>query len=302
MEGGDCEINKRRGSKMSNESGTNMSDILGLGNALKGLDEIIETILEPRGLDSVMLKGHEKIVDKVVEGKQVSENEIAVVSNYKRIVKEYKNCKNAVENAKKYLREGAESKNVSGDWLDFYFDKVRLISDEVVQDIWSRILAEEVNKQGTISLSLLHSLSIMSKEQATIFSNIARFCMREYKGEKIHPLIFLSTNVDAYENSGITHKNLRQLERLGLIDYNKKEYVFKRKKILVSGNHVITVYGDPDKKNKIKAGNVIFTDDGMTLYSIVSDTLIKNRLNIMEFTAAKFKARNCRVLINGKEF
>lgn len=73
------------------------------------------------------------------------------------------------------------------------------------------------------------------------------------------------------------------------------------KKVLVSGNHVITVYGDPNNKNKIKAGNVIFTEDGATLYSIVSDTLVKYRPDIMEFTVSKFKSRKCTVLINGEE-
>lgn len=287
---------------MSNESGTNIRDLLGAGDVIRNFDSVIETILEPRGLDLVMLEGHKKIVDKAINGEQVSEELIAFVSGYKKMVKEFENCKKAAENAKKYLREGAQPKKIEENWLDFYFDKVRIISDEMVRDIWSRILAEEANEQGKVSLSLLHALSIMSKDQATIFSNIARFCMREYEGTKIHPFIFLSKNVEAYENSRITHTKLRELERLGLIDCDyKNEYVFPSKKVLVSGNHVITVYGDPNNEDKIKVGNVIFTEDGETLYSIVSDTLVKYRLDILDFSVAKFKARNCRVLINGKE-
>lgn len=287
---------------MNNENETKGCGLLNLGNVIDSFGGIIDTILEPRGLDLVMLEGHKKIVDKVIENGEVSGDMVAFVSGYKKMIREYENCKNAAENAKKYLREGAEPKKLDVDWLNFYFDKVRLVSDEIVQDIWSRILAEETNEQGSVSLSLLHTLSIMSKEQATIFSNIARFCMREYKGEKIHPLIFLSTNVDAYENSRITHKKLRELERLGLIDCNfKDEYVFTKKKVLASGNHVITIYGDPKNRNKIKAGNVIFTEDGMALYSIVSDTLVKYRPDIMDFTVSKFKARNCTVWINGEE-
>lgn len=287
---------------MGNEGGTIIGDLFGIGDVIKSFDDIIQTILEPRGLDLIVLEGHKKIIEKAVSGEQISEELIAFVCGYKKMVKEYENCKKAAENAKKYLREGAEPKKIDEDWLNFYFDKVRIVSDEMVRDIWSRILAEEVNEQGTVSLSLLHILSIMSKEQATVFSNIARFCMREYMGTKIHPLIFLSTNVDAYENSKITHKKLRELERLGLIDCSfKNEYIFRKKKVLVSGNHVITLYGDPNNENKIKAGNVIFTEDGATLYSIVSDTLIKYRPDILDFSVSKFKARNCKVLINGKE-
>lgn len=287
---------------MGNEGGTTIGDLFGIGDVIKSFDDIIETILEPRGLDLVVLEGHKKIIDKAVSGEQVSEELIAFVCGYKKMVKEYENCKKTAENAKQYLRESAEPKKIDEDWLNFYFDKVRIVSDEVILDIWSRILAEEINEHGTVSLSLLHILSIMSKEQATVFSNIAKFCMREYKRTKIHPLIFLSTNVEAYENSKITHKNLRELERLGLIDCNfKNEYIFHKKKVLVSGNHVITLYGDPNNKNKIMAGNMILTEDGATLYSIVSDTLIRYRPDILDFSVSKFKARNCKVLINGKE-
>lgn len=287
---------------MDNDGGTTIRDLLGIGDVIKSFDHIIKTFLEPRELDLAVLEAHKKIIDKAVSGEQVSEELVAFVCGYKKMVKEYENCKKAAENAKKYLREGVEPEKIDEDWLNFYFDKVRIVSDEVVRDIWSRILAEEINEHGTVSLSLLHILSIMSKEQATVFSNIARFCMREYKGTKIHPLIFLSTNVEAYENSKITHKKLRELERLGLIDCSfKNEYIFHKKKVLVSGNHVITLYGDPSNKNKIKAGNVIFTEDGATLYSIVSDTLIKYRPDILDFSVSKFKTRNCKVLINGKE-
>lgn len=164
---------------MNNENETKGCGLLNLGSVIDSFGGIIDTILEPRGLDLVMLEGHKKIVDKVIENGEVSGDMVAFVSGYKKMIREYENCKNAAENAKKYLREGAEPKKLDVDWLNFYFDKVRLVSDEMVQDIWSRILAEETNEQGSVSLSLLHTLSIMSKEQATIFSNIARFCIED---------------------------------------------------------------------------------------------------------------------------
>jgi len=58
---------------MCNESGTNIGDLLGIGDVIKSFDSIIETILEPRGLDLVILEGHKKIIDKAINGEQVSE-------------------------------------------------------------------------------------------------------------------------------------------------------------------------------------------------------------------------------------
>lgn len=283
--------------------GDNIVEKINAGTeALKNFTEIVNTILAPRGLDAIILEGHKKVIEKTIEKRDINEDTIAFLAGYKKMIKEYKNCKNAAENAKKYLKENANPNDIKEDWLNLYFDKVRLVADEQVQDIWSRILAEEANKPGYITPSLLHTLSIMSKEQAMFFSNISRFCMREYEGEKIHPLIFISANIESYKKSNIDRKRLKELERLGLIDCEFiEEYIFFKKKVFVHGNHVITVYGDPNNDNKIKAGNVIFTEDGNKLYSIISDTLVKYREDIFEFTLEKFKVRNCKVFVNGKE-
>lgn len=279
-----------------------MQEIKDGSEVVKNFNEVVNTILEPRGLNAIILEGHKKIIEKAIENGPVNEDAIAFLCGYKKLTKEYKNCKNAAENAKKYLKENAKPKNINEDWLDFYFDKVRLVSDQVVQEIWSRILAEEANEPGSIRPTLLHTLSIMSKEQANFFSNISRFCMREYKGEEVHPLIFISTNLEAYKDSGIDRKKLKELERLGLIDCEfMEEYVFLKKKVFVSGNHKVTVFGDPDNENKIKAGNVIFTEDGRALYAVISDAVVKYRKDILEFSLDRLKARNCRILVNGKE-
>lgn len=39
--------------KKSNEGGTTIGDLFGIGDVIKSFDDIIETILEPRGLDLV---------------------------------------------------------------------------------------------------------------------------------------------------------------------------------------------------------------------------------------------------------
>ncbi len=277
-------------------------DISAVSETIKNFSEVMNSVLAPKGIDAVILEGHKEIIQKVINKESVDESTVAFLCGYKKMIKEYRNCKNVVENAKRYLKDNARPDEIDESWLDFYFDKVRIVSDEEVQAVWSRILAEEANKPGYIRPSLLHSLSIMSKEQATFFSNIARFCMREYKKDKVHPLIFFSSNIDSYAKSNIDNKKLKELERLGLIDCEfTEEFVFLQKKIFVHGNHKITVYGDPNNDNKIKAGNVIFTDDGNTLYSIVSSDLVKYRKDIFEFTLEKLKRRNCKILVNDEE-
>ena len=200
------------------------------------------------------------------------------------------------------VSETSKSKEVEEDWFSFFFDKVELISDEKAQQLWSRILAGEVNSPGTFQYSLLHALSIMSKTQAELFCNIARFCMYEFQGEEVHPLLFISANASAYMSSKITASQLKELENLGLIQCNfNSEYVFlNKKKVFRYGNKVIEVFGDPNNNDKIKAGNVVFTYNGKTLFGIVGEEHKRYRTDILDFTITKLQRRNCKVVLNGK--
>lgn len=226
----------------------------------------------------------------------------SLIFNSRKLVKEYANCKTIFEDAKKKFEKNADTKRVDVDWTAMFFDKARLVNKEDMQIIWSNILAQEVNTPGCINPSLLHTLSIMTHKQAKFFCNISRFCFKSYKSDTINPLIFYSTNVIAYKDSNIDDKKLRELHRLGLIEYSpQSEFIFDNKAIFTTGTKVITVYGDPNNQNKIKAGNVIFTSDGQTLYSIIDNDYKKYRHDIMDFTIEKFLKRGCSVNINGND-
>ncbi len=73
------------------------------------------------------------------------------------------------------------------------------------------------------------------------------------------------------------------------------------KKELRTGNYNVTLFGDPNNHNKILVGNVLFTQDGQTLYNAIDDGIKTYRPEIFNFIVAKLKARNCRVIVNDKE-
>ncbi len=243
------------------------------------------------------------LIDVIKNTDHLSPQEVSsLIFNSRKLVKEYANCKTIFEEAKKKFEHNADINNLDVDWIAMFFDKARLVNKEYMQIIWTNILAQEVNAPGCINPSLLHTLSIMTYKQAESFCNIARFCFKSYKSDTINPLIFYSTNVVAYKDSNIDDKKLRELHRLGLIEYSPQtEFIFDNKAIFTSGTKIITVYGDPNNKNKIKAGNVIFTNDGQTLYSIIDNDYKKYRHDIMDFTVEKFLNRGCSVNINGND-
>ena len=46
------------------------------------------------------------------------------------------------------VRENARPEQVEDDWIANFFDKCRLISDDQMQTLWSKVLAGEANSQG----------------------------------------------------------------------------------------------------------------------------------------------------------
>lgn len=279
------------------EVGKNISE------TVKNFYEVINAILQPRGINAALVNAHTQIIASYMNDSELSlDDKLKLVSSYKRTVKEYDRCAKTAKIASELISEDAHPEKVEEDWFNFFFDKVRLVSDETVQNMWAQILAEEVNKPGKISRALLHTLSIMSNAQAKLFCNIAKFCMYEYKNaDSVYPFIFMSASPEMYEKVNINHRGLRELEYLGLIQCDfKDEYVFETEKQFCSGNNIIEITGNPENNGKIRIGNVIFTPDGLALYNIVGDSYKRYRSEYLESIITKLQHRKCTVKKNGK--
>jgi len=279
--------------------------IKNVSEAVKNFYEVIDGILQPRGIDLAIQNAHIKIIEQHIAREDLDEEaKIAFVCSYKKTIKEYRNICTVVKGAANNISDNAKPHEVDEDWFVFFFDKVRLISNESFQVLWSRILANEVNCPGKYSRALLHTLSIMDSSQAADFCNLSKFCMYEYGNEQIvHPLIFISDNRQEYETENLSRTQLAEFERLGLVlcDF-KGEFTFYKKKVFRYGNHVIAVYGDPNAGQKIYAGNVHFTNNGLALFSIVGDEFKQYDSAVLDSFITKFQQRNCEVIVNNKKF
>lgn len=83
------------------------------------------------------------------------------------------NLENVVEKSTQYLNEVVSETPVDEDWRTKFFNKAQDITSEEMQDIWARILANEVSKPGTISLRTLDIISNLSKKEAEKFQSFA---------------------------------------------------------------------------------------------------------------------------------
>lgn len=266
----------------------------------KNILDIINTLRQPRGIELEIEESHRKIIKSYIDRSDIDEEtKFMFLCDYQHRINEQKNRTKIFKFAIPHISHNANVQAVEEDWFSFFFDKIRLVSDEGMQILWGRILAGEINNPGTFQRSLLHTLSIMSTSNANLFSNIAQFCMREYKSNMVHPLIFISSNASVYEAVGITSNGLQELEYLGLIQCDfKDEFVFPDYKKLRYGNNIIEIFGDPQNYNKINAGNIRFTSNGLALYEIVSDDYKIYRQDLLDFALTKFRRRNCQIILH----
>lgn len=265
--------------------------------ATKNVAEIVQMILQPRGIDAAIQEGHKRIIEEVIASDKYSPKEKEFfLANYKRQIKEYKNCNDIAEAASLNILPEKKIEDVDPDWFSFFFEKAKLVSDESMQKIWASILAEEINSPNTISRSLIHTLSIIDKKQAESFCNICRFCWFDLDFDKIHPFIYISKAHTAYYDSNITWDRLKDLEYLGLISCDSDPgYALKGPRRFRTGNIVVNVKGTAESRNLISVGNVMFTANGRKLYDLVDPEYKQYRNDIFSFIENELFNHNCIV-------
>ena len=77
-----------------------------------------------------------------------------------------KNMENIIAKALPHLNENAKPDSIANDLLVNFFDKCRIVSDNEMQELWSRILAGEANAPGTYSKRTVNFVSNLDKERS----------------------------------------------------------------------------------------------------------------------------------------
>lgn len=97
----------------------------------------------------------------------------AKISSARKELKQYINQSKIIAYAIEDLDQNAKLE-LEDDWLSYFFDYAQNISNESVQKIWARILAEQCNGDTSINRMLIHTLSLLDAESAKAFGNLCR--------------------------------------------------------------------------------------------------------------------------------
>ena len=183
-------------------------------------------------------------------------------------MKKQRNIQEIVEKTEVLLEneENPSEEPVNQDWLTRFFNSVEDVSEEKMQEIWSRILAQEVTNPNSFSLRTLDTVSKISKNEALLFEEICKYIIN-LRGTYAVP------NDDNICNKyNISYKKILLLDECGLIDASgtmrvtltvNKENPFQ----LIYGNKIVFGHAKTDKK--VTIGIYKLTSIGIQMYKII---------------------------------
>ena len=161
----------------------NFGDLSKPANTLiKKISNAVGILYEPRHIRKV---AEAKANAALTEAK----SEIEITDLHKRAAHRWideeaqrqKNMEGITAKALPQLNENAKPDSVENDWIVNFFDKCRIVSDNEMQDLWSRVLAGEANAPGTYSKRTVNFLSALDKTDAESVHQVLRLRLGELK-------------------------------------------------------------------------------------------------------------------------
>lgn len=176
------------------------------------------------------------------------------------------------------LEDTAEPQNIENDWIANFFDKCRLISDDQMQTLWSKVLSGEANNPGKYSKRTVNFLSSIDKSDAILFTNLCAFCCHE---TKLFPMIY-STADEIYLKNGINFDRLKHLDGIGLISFESVSgYKLTNLNQEIQVRYFDSTYNlrfeeKEDNSYELNIGKALMTKVGQELASISGAQAIPN--------------------------
>lgn len=257
------------------------NSLMNIGDLAKPATTLIEKIADATG--AVFLPHQIKRVAKAeaeaAKIKALAEIEVteiqrrALVWSLGEQTKFQENRESVLLGAIPKLKEDAKPEEIENDWLANFFDKCKLISDEEMQSLWSKILAEEANKKGSFSKRTVEIVSAFDKQDAQSFTNLCSFGWQINQSDDFTPLIYYSgLQNDIYSHKDITFGVLSHLEDIGLIKFDTVQgFVFNSMPKNIKASYYDTQINLEFKKaggNEMDIGNILLSRTGYELAKI----------------------------------
>lgn len=283
-----------------------MDSLLSFDGAADVLNNLINKISDAVGWVTTHSTPQREAVNTYIQEIQNSNydplTKAALVSNAKKLIREYTNQSEVIKNAVNALKPSAHPQLVDETWLSIFFDKTRFISDTDFQLIWGNILAEECNVPNSIPKGLLHILEHMDKEDASKFSKVCSVSVRFTGGKDFSytPIILRGKKSAFYDDIGLNLDALLDLKAIGLIEFDPSSTAFSESPYSISAAGPEIRYFDetfrlPKGETTFDTGCVVYTRSGEALCKAITvekiDGFFKNIVFLFGKTKVKLQCR-----------
>lgn len=189
------------------------------------------------------------------------------------------------------LGEHSRPQAVENDWITNFFDKSRIISNEEMQALWSRVLAGESNTPGAFSKQTVNLLADLDARDAKLFTCLCGFC---WIIGGIIPVV-IDVELEIYKHHGIHSDALAHLASLGLVQFNHLTAFSQRglpKIFPVSyyGQRLLLTF-PADTNNSLYIGQALLTHAGRELAQVCGSKPIEGFFDFVRNTWAKQSLR-----------
>ncbi len=280
---------------MSDVSGIEISDVLGLSDPITKLIETISggigKLYEPThirrmakarakeiqllsetisSIDSLPIKYDTSTV--IIDGMDYSE--LAKRAQGRLAFQELKK-QNNIDRVVGYAAEELSSEErvtsqpVDTDWVTRFFDSVADVSSDEMQQIWGKILAGEVNNPGMFSLRTLEAVRNMSQNDAEMFVAIAPFLVA-FDSE-----VLITSNTELLVKYNLSYGIIMALDECGLINSSgtlsfNVQLTKEQSKPMYTAERIAMLQCVLEEGNKISFGVHTLTRAGKELRSILN--------------------------------
>ena len=243
------------------------------GKLVKPADTLIKKISSAAGI----LYGLEKIAEAEAKAALIkARSDIEITDLQRRAANRWmaeeaqrqKNMEDITDKALPQLNENARPDSMDNDWIANFFDKCRIVSDEEMQKLWSRVLAGEANIPGSYSKRTVNFLSDLAKAEADLFTKLCGF---GWQTGNVVPLVF-DVQAEIYNKHGINFSTLSHLANIGLVQFDGvagfMNQNLPKKYTVLYYDRALTLELPRDADNTLQLGKVLLTRIGQELAPI----------------------------------
>lgn len=226
----------------------------------------------------------EKEIDKKVESK-IASFENKRISNRLQIreVRRQENIENIIHKASQFIQLKTSFYNeVDEDWIFDFFEMGQDISNEQMQFIWAKILANEIDKPDSLSRRAMNTIKLLSPKEAGIFTLFCNCLWEIYPNDTRSEKVLLkhSNTIGGFSEDLLSTLKDLGLVHDGFINLGKNEmcdiHYFDKKHQLISIENSEEINISRLSNIGVEIYNVVLTQKNEEYYQFIIEYLKEN--------------------------